>query len=143
MLYEHYYHPWFHWLFKRLPCIPVKQGRINAESLKESLQVLEEGKILCLFPEGGITRDSKLQRPMLGIALLALKMEVPIVPVGISGTYEAFNFYHRFPRPKQVTIRFGPPLIFKKEENPSKERLMEVTKEIMDHISRLIAKEGD
>lgn len=140
MLYEHYYHPWFNWLFKRLPCIPIKQGRVNAESLKESLQVLEEGNLLCIFPEGGRTKDNKLMRPMPGIAMLALKTEAPVIPVGIIGSFEAYGPHLRFPRPKRITIRFGPPLIFKKEENPSKARLIEVSQEIMEHIGTLLEK---
>ena len=142
MLHEHYYHPYFHWLFKRLPCIPIRQGRVNAESLKESLQVLESGELLCVFPEGGRSKDNRLMSPMPGVALLALKTEAPVIPAGINGGFEAYGPHLSFPRPKRVTINFGPPLIFKKEENPSKERLREVSQEIMERIGALLDKKG-
>lgn len=142
MLHEHYYHPYFNWLFKRLPCIPIRQGRINAESLKESIQVLENNELLCIFPEGGRSRDNQLMRPMAGVAMLALKTEVPIIPAGIIGGFDAYGPHLSFPRPKRITIRFGPPLTFKKEENPGKQRLLEVSHEIMNHIGVLLNKKG-
>jgi 1-acyl-sn-glycerol-3-phosphate acyltransferase len=111
MLSHHYYHPRWHWLFSRLPCIPMARGSLsNAEAMKLCLHVLEHGQLLCMFPEGGISHHHKANGVRPGAALLASRSQTPIIPAGIVGAAVALPLHAKFPRAKPITIRFGAPI---------------------------------
>ena len=68
---------------------------------------------------------------------MALKSGAPIIPLAISGTFEAFPRKTKFIRPVKVTMKFGAPLKYDIEKKPSKERINFVKDEIMDNIQEL------
>jgi 1-acyl-sn-glycerol-3-phosphate acyltransferase len=139
MLAKHYYHPWWHWLFSRLPCIPMKRGSAtNMGALKQCLQVLKHNQLLCMFPEGGIRREYKTKGIKQGAALLALRTQAPIIPTGINGASEALSLSHRFPRPKPITINFGAPIYVSSAETQEKALLREITEKTMTNIISLL-----
>ena len=63
-------------------------------SLRRAAEALELGYSVCVFPEGAITRDGNLQRPRPGAAILACELNLPVVPVLMRGTYDAFSYAH-------------------------------------------------
>ena len=140
MLHKHYYHPMLHWLFSRLPCIPVKRSSMSSTSaLKDCLQVLHHDQVLCVFPEGGISREHKAKGLRLGAALLALRTQAPIVPVGINGAGDALGLHQRFPRPKPIKINIGEPLYVPVEgETHDKAFLQEITQQTMARVQSLL-----
>ena len=139
MLAKHYYHPWWHWLFSRLPCIPMKRGSLtNTEALKQCLQVLKHNQLLCMFPEGRIRREHKTEGVKQGAALLALRTQAPIIPAGINGASEALPLNQRFPRPKPITINFGAPIHVPSAEPRDKDVLQEITEKTMTTIQSLL-----
>jgi long-chain acyl-CoA synthetase len=99
-------------LFSRIAQIlPVDQARGGAASLALAAQVFERGEALVWFPEGGITRDGKLQRFQAGIGVLVERHRVPVVPVAIRGTFEAWPYNRNFPPLSHpVRVRFGAPI---------------------------------
>ena len=119
----------FIWLAKIFEIFPVKRGKQDIESTKNSLRVLKEGKILGLFPEGtrhGLEKNGKAKN---GAAYLALKTGVPVIPVGIKSNFNLFS---------KVTLHYGKPITFQKpEKDKDKEVLEEISKEIMDDILAL------
>lgn len=119
----------FIWLAKIFEIFPVKRGKQDIESTKNSLKVLKEGKLLGLFPEGtrnGIAKNGKAKN---GAAYLALKTGVPVIPIGIKSNFKLFS---------KVTMKYGKPISFDKyEKNTDKEVLDKVSKEIMDNIMTL------
>jgi long-chain acyl-CoA synthetase len=99
-------------LFSRAAQImPVDQNRGAAASLDMGTALLARGDTLVWFPEGGLTRDGKLQPFQAGIGLLIMRHPVPVVPVAISGSYEAWPHGGKFP-PKRhpIGVRFGTPI---------------------------------
>ncbi len=140
MLHQHFYHRYFHWLFSRLPCIPVKRGNVaGTSSLKACLQVLEHQQILCMFPEGGISRENKARGLRHGAALLALKTHAPILPVGIRGASEALPLQKKFPRPRSIEICFGKTIRVPKGDPRDKSLLQEIMEHTMTEVHSLIA----
>ena len=119
----------FVWLAKIFEIFPVKRGKQDIESTKNSLRVLKENKLLGLFPEGtrnGLEKNGKVKN---GAAYLSLKTGVPVIPVGIKGEYKMFS---------KITLIYGKPLDFKEYyKNTDKEVLEKVSKEIMDNIIAL------
>jgi 1-acyl-sn-glycerol-3-phosphate acyltransferase len=105
----YYYARPLHWYCKRVHCIPIKKDGKDISSLKKALRLLKTGELIGIFPEGVRSSTGQLQEPEPGVALIALKAKVPILPVGIRGAYEAFPRGAKFPRPYQITVTFGKP----------------------------------
>jgi long-chain acyl-CoA synthetase len=90
--------------------IPVDPDANLLRAMKMGACGLRQGRILCIFPEGGRSFDGDLQEFRKGAAILAKETGAPIVPVGIHGTYEVWRRESRRIRLHKVTVCFGPPL---------------------------------
>ncbi len=101
---------WLGFVMRQCGAVLVRRGMSDRKALRAMVDHLEAGDLVAIFPEGTRTRDGKLQE-FKGGALLAARMaRVPIVPVGIHGAFEAFPRGRVFPRPCQITVRFGAPI---------------------------------
>src|SRR5262249_37495092 len=103
-------HPTFH---RRVGSIPVNLERPDPGAIKRVLRVLERGRVVGIFPEGPFSREGHLVRGQCGVALIALRSGIPVVPAAIAGTYEALvvrRFY--VPRRHPLSVRFGTPMPF-------------------------------
>jgi 1-acyl-sn-glycerol-3-phosphate acyltransferase len=89
---------------------PIQREGMGAQGLKETLKRIRRGGIVVLFPEGTRSRDGELAALKAGIAVLAARSRVPVVPAGIAGTYEAWPRNRRLPRPHPLRIHFGQPI---------------------------------
>jgi 1-acyl-sn-glycerol-3-phosphate acyltransferase len=78
------------------------------------LAALGQGRVVALAPEGRRSRDGRLGAIGLPISRLAVRAGVPVVPVGITGAYEALPPGARFPRPRPIVLRVGEPLYFER-----------------------------
>lgn len=97
-------------LLREVGSFPVRRGEFDRRALETASAVLAAGGVLGVFPEGSRTRDGRLGPARRGVAFLACKAQVPVVPVGILGTYRALAGGRRLPRRETVVVRFGPPL---------------------------------
>lgn len=70
---------------------PVRRGRPDRKALRRALEILEEGGVLGLFPEGTRSRDGQLKPFEPGTALLAVKAGVPVLPIAIGAPYHPFR----------------------------------------------------
>lgn len=104
-----YFHPWMHWFCKRVYCIPVKKEGNDVSALKRSLRLLKHDECVGIFPEGARSETGRLGPGHAGGALIALKSGAPILPIGISGAYEAFPKGAWFPKPLRITVTVGEP----------------------------------
>lgn len=86
---------------------PVKRNTTDMKSIKTSIKVLENEKVLGLFPEGTRSTEGKLLEGQKGISFIAIKTESPVLPVAISGT----NKIVQKPRKRlffpEVKVKFG------------------------------------
>jgi len=94
-----------------LHVIPVDMEARLYNALQLSAYVLRRGKILLVFPEGGRSRDGRTREFKKGVGIIARELNVPIVPVAISGTYEMLPPGRFFPRPARISISFGKPVL--------------------------------
>ena len=98
------------WYFPRVAVIPLDRTRGDLGALKKALAALKEGKVLGLFPEGTRSPDGQMHAAKGGIGFLIAKSEVPVVPLYITGTYEAFPKGASKFRPGRIVARLGPPI---------------------------------
>ena len=140
MLQQHFEHPLFHWLFSRLPCIPMKRGGGSSPAaLKMCLQALAQAQVLCVFPEGGISAEQKARGLRQGAVVLASKAQAPLVPVAIRGADVALPLHHKLPRRRPITITIGEPLYVPQVENSDKNFFQDMTEQTMQRVQILLA----
>ena len=101
------------WLFCGAGMIPVRRQHAGeaVHALDEISEVLEEGHLVGLFPEGTRSRDGRLHRGHVGAAHLALSTGAPIVPIGLEGTDAILPSGALIVRPfRTATLRIGAPI---------------------------------
>lgn len=127
------------WWLDSVGTIPVdRDGGQDVSAIKRVLKALKEERGLILFPEGTRSPDGRLQPAKAGVGFIACKTQVPVVPVRIFGSFEAFG-KGRKPRPWPVTIVFGKPIPPSVYDDPKagKERSQRASDLIMAEIARL------
>ncbi len=87
----------------------VRRGSGDVGALKACLDRLARGEVLVVFPEGGVVQPG-MGTLHEGAAFLAIRSQVPIVPVGLTGLTKMWPLGARFPRPSRVTVRIGDPI---------------------------------
>jgi 1-acyl-sn-glycerol-3-phosphate acyltransferase len=132
-------HPFFH---RHIGSILVELARPDPGAIRRALRELEQGGVVGIFPEGPFGRDGTLVPFQPGVALVALRSGVPVVPAAITGTFQALaaRRYH-IPRRVPIRVSFGRALRF---GTPARRRLTarvraEVTSRIMSEITELLA----
>jgi long-chain acyl-CoA synthetase len=90
--------------------VPIDPNRAVVSSLAFCAAVLKNGRNLVWFPEGQRSEDGKLRAFKPGIGMLLEHFDVPVVPVYIRGTYEAWPAGRLLPRPGRVTVIFDKPV---------------------------------
>ncbi|HPJ56643.1 MAG TPA: 1-acyl-sn-glycerol-3-phosphate acyltransferase, partial [Kiritimatiellia bacterium] len=99
------------WLARNANVIVVEVGRDVQLSLQMMAQALRQGGNLLIFPEGTRSEDGQLGDFKGTFAALALELNIPVIPVAISGAIRALPRGRRIPRfLTRVTVRFLPPL---------------------------------
>jgi 1-acyl-sn-glycerol-3-phosphate acyltransferase len=100
----------FAWLMMSLDAIPIDREGTGLGGLKESLRRLRDGEMLLIFPEGTRTRDGEVGQLKPGFLALARRAKVPLLPVGLDGSYESWPRQNLVPQPAVIQIRFAAPL---------------------------------
>jgi acyl-[acyl-carrier-protein]-phospholipid O-acyltransferase/long-chain-fatty-acid--[acyl-carrier-protein] ligase len=118
MLFEAIYRrPLLNPFFRLFGVIPVSPVHAK-EGVRTAAARLQAGEVVCIFPEGELTRTGTLLRLKKGFELIAQKGGVPVVPVwldqlwGSIFSFEGGRFFSKWPRrlPYPVTLAFGEPL---------------------------------
>ncbi|MCW2873200.1 lysophospholipid acyltransferase family protein [Actinacidiphila oryziradicis] len=131
--------------FRSAGQIPVDRsgGSAGQAAIREGLGVLSRGELLGIYPEGTRSPDGRLYKGRVGVAVMALKAQVPVIPCAMVGTFEIQPPGRRLPRIGRVTIRFGEPLEFSRFAGMDSERYVvrSATDEIMYAILAMSGQE--
>jgi 1-acyl-sn-glycerol-3-phosphate acyltransferase len=140
---QHFDVPVQRWLFEQWGVIPLKRGEGDNEAFTRSLQLLSEGKLFGIYPEGTRSTDGKLHKGRTGVARLALMAKVPVLPVGMVGTDKVLPKGKSVPKLHKVGVRIGAPLDFSSYFGMENDRkaCREVTDRIMMAIRDLSGQE--
>lgn len=134
---ELFRNPPFAFIMSNLNAFPVKRGSADRAALRNSLELLNEGKVLGIFPEGTRNTDG-LAKVQNGTAMIALKSGAPIVPVACIGTDTKIPLGWFRP----LVVRIGNPIYM--DEYAGKKinstTLGQVSEDIMREINRLLCK---
>jgi 1-acyl-sn-glycerol-3-phosphate acyltransferase len=118
-------------------------GKASLQSLHSGLEVLQDGKLLGIYPEGTRSPDGRLYRGKLGVAKLALNAQVPVVPIAMIGTDKVQPIGRTIPSIRRVGMIFGQPMDFSQFYDRAGDRFVErqVTDQVMEAIRRLSGQE--
>jgi 1-acyl-sn-glycerol-3-phosphate acyltransferase len=98
------------WFCDVMGSFPVRRGEADRAALERSLELLNAGELLGLFPEGTRQEGPVIQHCQMGVAYLAQKTGSPVVPVAITGSDRAMGLGASVPRPAKIRVRVGTPL---------------------------------
>jgi 1-acyl-sn-glycerol-3-phosphate acyltransferase len=125
------------YVYKHGGVFPVRRGHHDEQAFTTAYEILEQGGMLLVYAEGGRSRSGELGEPKAGIGRIALESGAPVVPVAIHGS-ATVRGWKRFRFPK-VTVQFGEPLAFPRENSPDRGRQLEVAGEIFDQVREMYA----
>lgn len=127
---ELFKNPVFGALIKALGAFPVRRGRGDIGAIKSSLKILSEGEVMLMFPEGHRIKDGRRVKAKPGVALIAQRAQVPVVPVCISGEYK---WLHR------VTVTYGKPISLEEYygQKLEQEKIQEIADGILDEVRKM------
>ncbi len=124
-------------LFRMAGMIPVRRFEADLQALRRAQNVLLDGGVLAMFPEGTRGGDMGLRAGELGTALIALRTGTQIVPIAIWGT-EHVKLPRDIFRRTRVHIRFGVPFKLEKSKRITRDDVARGTETIMREIARLL-----
>ncbi|MET7452808.1 lysophospholipid acyltransferase family protein [Streptomyces sp. NPDC005574] len=131
--------------FRSAGQIPVDRSGKEAgqAAIREGLGVLAKDELLGIYPEGTRSHDGRLYKGKVGVAVMALRAGVPVVPCAMIGTFEAQPPGKVVPTLHPVVIRFGRALDFSRYAGMENEKavLRAITDEIMYEILSLSGQE--
>lgn len=115
------------WIADLFGIYPVKPNSKSMESVKISLKLLKKNELLMMFPEATRQGMAKGVKPKDGAIKLAIKANVPIIPVGIQGNFKIF---------RKVKVNIGEAIYYSeyKDEINNRELLDELIEDLMKKI---------
>ncbi|MCI8553803.1 MAG: 1-acyl-sn-glycerol-3-phosphate acyltransferase [Clostridiales bacterium] len=123
------------WFFhKQFGAFPVHRGTGDTSAIDTAVQLVKEGKMLGIFPEGTRSRDGRLGRARSGAALIVSRTGAQVLPVGIHCRGQKVRLFH------MTTISFGEPIPFSELhlDDPKRPDLRYASRLIMSRIAALI-----
>lgn len=116
---QYFDNPWLGWFGRLGRIIPIGTTRKSmVESIRAAREALQNGEIVCIFPEGGISRSGEMQEFRPGFLSILKQTEAPVIPAYLGGlwgsifSYRGGRFFWKLPRRWRypVSIRFGQPI---------------------------------
>ncbi len=140
---ELFKNPFFGKLISWLGAFPVERGKGDNAVIDTSIEKIREGRNLLIFPEGTRSKTGKVGRGKTGVALIAARSGVDVVPVGVNFEGEKLHFRSR------IIVRYGIPIpasdLYTSEEiNPRelrsiKDRIMNEVKALVDEPEEVVS----
>jgi 1-acyl-sn-glycerol-3-phosphate acyltransferase len=118
-------------------------GKASEASLNAGLQVLADGGVLAIYPEGTRSPDGRMYRGRTGVARMILEAQVPVIPAAVIGTEKVMPLGSNIPKVHRVGVVIGEPLDFSRFEGMESDRfvLRSITDEIIYEMNKLSEQE--
>jgi 1-acyl-sn-glycerol-3-phosphate acyltransferase len=114
--------PFLKFLFRSAKAIPIASAKEDAALLEHAFNQIDEGladgDLICIFPEGGITRDGEIQSFRPGVEKIIARQPVPVIPIALGGLWGSWFSRHHSGRLRRipgklfcrVDVRIGDPV---------------------------------
>ena len=112
-------------LIKSLGAFPISRGRGDLGAIKGSLKILGDGEAMLIFPEGRRVRDGSQPKVKPGVAAIAHRAKVPVIPASIAGEYKWM---------RKITVTYGEPVYLDFDRKLTAEETQSAADDIMARI---------
>jgi 1-acyl-sn-glycerol-3-phosphate acyltransferase len=112
---ENFKNPFIRFFMYQIGTFPVKRGTYDRGALDQAMRILRNGQVLGMFPEGHRTYGNGLIQAKGGTAILAIKMNCPVVPVAMDGTHQILK---RWFKKADVHVVVCPPIFAEPNMSP-------------------------
>ena len=106
--------PFIGWILRQWGAIPVEREGRDTSSVRRILEIFRQGRVLAVAAEGRRTRSGHLEAINPVLARISVSSRVPVVPVGIRGSYTALPPGAVLPRPEKILVKVGRPFVFER-----------------------------
>jgi 1-acyl-sn-glycerol-3-phosphate acyltransferase len=138
---EHFASARWRWLFRAFHAYPVVRGSADRTALRYTLDLLRDGHVVLVYPEGSRSPDGRLREPQPGVGFIARHGGVPVIPAAVWGTEKVLprgtNRIHR----GDVHLRYGTPVRLPAAGHGPRADNHAAAAAIMDAISRMLPSE--
>ncbi len=126
-----------------LNVVPIEREETSLAGLRMVRRILLSGEPILIFPEGTRSRTGELQSFKPGLGLIAIEMNVPVIPVYIEGTYDSMPPGKALPRRRPVRVHFGDPILAEfyhgqTKTRPKDEVYRQLVSDVQDAVVKLI-----
>jgi 1-acyl-sn-glycerol-3-phosphate acyltransferase len=121
------------WVMSRVGGFPIVRGTWDADAFQTAATVLERGRVLVLFPEGGVSPPGGYKDAKPGLGHLAHLTGATVVPVHLDGPRRLYRWW-TWPK---VTVTVGTPIVVERDEDPSRERALATSQRVLEAIRAL------
>ncbi|GMV51698.1 MAG: Bifunctional protein Aas [Nitrospirae bacterium] len=104
--------PLLNGLLQGVGWIPLRVGRLDRDAFSKAVRLIQAGKAVAIFPEGGRTVTGSLKPGKPGIGVIVSQTGCRVVPAHIDGTFEVLPPGATWPRFRRVTVSYGEPIDF-------------------------------
>jgi 1-acyl-sn-glycerol-3-phosphate acyltransferase len=123
-------------ILQGLGMIPVSRNGRDMSATREAMRALKDGKVLGVFPEGRIETSRELLPFQTGVALMAIKMNVPVFATYLDGTQRGQEMPQAFFLPQRATVTFGGEVVFDRARE-DRDALSDATEAMRQAIATL------
>jgi 1-acyl-sn-glycerol-3-phosphate acyltransferase len=137
---EYCEHPAFGLFLRQCEVIPTSRGGIDTKAIRQAIRLAQGGGIVGMFPEGRINMTERFMLPIRpGAVMIALRAQVPIVPIYIEGAPYRRVPWSPFFMPARVKVRVGEPVDLSQyyDQNVSSQQQREIMLMLVQEIAEL------
>lgn len=135
--------PFLKWALPRVKAFPVHRGGADRAAVRRAIELLQSGEVVGLFPEGTRTKTGQLLPFQRGAGLIALRANVPVVPVALIGTFKPFSKKGLWPQ--RFIVKIGQPIDLSSIQSDYEEKVRgaaeRVNKLMVEGIQALLKEE--
>jgi len=133
---------WSRFWVSNFGAFPVRRGGVDREAIRQTETWIKKGISVVMFPEGTRSPDGTMQPALPGAVLIATRLNILIVPVGISGSDKLKSLKRAFWHHPKITVNIGKPFTLPPVEGKlTKEKRQELTRIMMGHVADLLPPE--
>jgi len=112
---EYYKKKWAAWFLHMFDAVPISKSKAK-EAIQLATDAILEGGVVCIFPEGQLTRTGSLNEVKRGFEMIARKAKCPVVPVYMDGLWGSIFSFERgkFIKKKPYHLKYGVTVAFAK-----------------------------
>jgi 1-acyl-sn-glycerol-3-phosphate acyltransferase len=120
------------WLLTRMGGFPVVRGTWDGDAFDTAASVLERGRVLVMFPEGGVSPPDGYREAKSGVGHIAHVTGLPVVPVHLDGPRKLYRWWS-WPK---IVVTVGEPITVEQDPEPTRERSLATAQQILEAIKR-------